>query len=105
MNLSLGLRPVWGLVTAQNGPDSARMPSLRRRACSYSKAGPRFLYSGRWGAKPARSAAETRGDVAVGAVVMKVPFSEPAAPGGGVPARRLLQVPPGSRFRSLRPRV
>src|SRR2546425_5852604 len=30
MNLSFGLRPVWGLVTAQKAPPSAMRPSPRR---------------------------------------------------------------------------
>jgi len=34
MNLSFGLRPVWGLVTAQKAPPYAMSPSPRRAACS-----------------------------------------------------------------------
>src|SRR5438874_8602476 len=44
-NLSFGLRPVWGEVTAQNGPPDVTIPSRRRRACSYSCEGVRFRYT------------------------------------------------------------
>src|SRR5512135_630907 len=65
-NLSPGLRPVWGLVTAQNGPDSASTPSPRRTACSYSAAGPRFQYTARSGAKPSSVAPERRAPLPAG---------------------------------------
>src|SRR5207245_1312357 len=41
-NLSFGLRPVCGEVTAANGPLFVTIPSRRRRACSYSWDGVRF---------------------------------------------------------------
>src|SRR6266542_1472987 len=68
-NLSLGLRPVCGAVTAQNGPPSTMRPSLRRAACSYSAGGPRFQWTALFGASPSPSSPSARRSVSCAAWV------------------------------------